>query len=69
MVVSAYDGNMTGNILMILYTLSEIVPKGCHSVAQNAASTVENWSALNKLQLNPDNCKELRIDFKKQKHN
>ena len=50
-------------------TLSEIVPKGCHSVAQNAASTVENWSALNKLQLNLDKCKELRIDFKKQKHN
>ena len=32
-------------------------------------ATVEKWSALNKLQLNPDKCKELRIDFKKQKHN
>lgn len=48
-------------------TLSEVVLKGSHSRTQHAASFVENWSLLNKLQLNPDKCKELRIDFKQQK--
>ena len=43
----------------ILGIIFEIVPEGCHSVAQNAASIVENWSVLNKPQLNPDKCKEL----------
>ena len=48
-------------------TLSEIVPKGSCSRTQHAVSTVENWSSLNRLQLNPEKCKELRIDFKQQK--
>ena len=35
---------------------------------QIAVNTVEQWSSINKLQLNPDKCKELIIDFKKAKH-
>ena len=48
-------------------TISEVVPKGSISRTQQAASSVENWSLRNKLQLNPDKCKELRIDFKQKK--
>ena len=35
---------------------------------QVAVNTVEQWSTINKLQLNADKCKELVIDFKKVKH-
>ena len=35
---------------------------------QIAVNAVEQWSSINKLQLNPDKCKELIIDFKKAKH-
>ena len=33
-----------------------------------AVNAVEQWSTINKLQLNADKCKELVIDFKKVKH-
>ena len=37
------------------------------SLIQSDANTAENWSVDNKLQLNPEKCKELRIDFKRDK--
>ena len=45
-------------------TVSEVVKKGDTSKAQDAVSTVENWSSSNGLHLNADKCKELQIDFK-----
>ena len=33
-----------------------------------AVNAAEQWSIVNKLQLNADKCKELVIDFKKVKH-
>ena len=35
---------------------------------QVAVNAVQQWSTINKLQLNADKCKELVIDFKKVKH-
>ena len=48
-------------------TISEVVPKGSCSYMQHAATSIENWSVDNKLQLNPVKYKELRIDFKREK--
>ena len=45
-------------------TVSEVVKKGDTSKAQDAVSTVENWSSSNGLHLNADKCKELLVDFK-----
>ena len=47
-------------------TLAEVVPRGGQSAMQETAA-VEAWSNTNKLQLNADKCKELRIDFKRSK--
>ena len=44
-------------------TASEIVPKHSVSNAQNVADTVSMWSIENRVQLNPDKCKKLRISF------
>ena len=44
-------------------TASEIVPKHSISKAQNIADSVSMWSIENRMQLNPDKCKELRISF------
>ena len=49
-------------------TLAEVVPRGGQSGMQVAVNAVEQWSTINKLQLNADKCKELVIDFKKVKH-
>ena len=49
-------------------TLAEVVPRGGQSGMQDAVNTVEQWSIVNKLQLNADKCKELVIDFKRVKH-
>jgi len=49
-------------------TLAEVVPRGCQSGMQATVNAVEQWSIVNKLQLNADKCKELVIDFKKVKH-
>ena len=43
--------------------LEEVLVKFKHG----AVTTVEQWSADNKFQLNPDKCKELIIDFKRSK--
>ena len=49
-------------------TLAEVVQRGGQSGMQVAVEAVEQWSTINKLQLNADKCKELVIDFKKVKH-
>lgn len=49
-------------------TFAEIVKKGNCSTIQSAAFVAQDWSCENKLQLNADKCKEMVIDFKKQKH-
>ena len=47
---------------------AEIVKKGGCSIIQSDADLVYNWSRENKLQLTTEKCKEMIIDFKKQKH-
>ena len=47
-------------------TAAEIVAKGQLSSAQAIADKVVGRSNRNRLQLNPDKCKELRISFSKQ---
>ncbi len=49
-------------------SIAEIVQKGNCSTIQSDAELLQNWSRENKLQLNTDKCKEMIIDFKKQKH-
>lgn len=44
-------------------TASEVVKKGHPSGAQNTTNQVIGWSKKNRLILNTDKCKELRIGF------
>ena len=44
-------------------TTSEVVLKGGVSKAQEIADQVTKWSSENRVQLNSDKCKELRISF------
>ena len=44
-------------------TTSEIVHQDAASHAQNMANKVMSWSSENRVQLNTDKCKELRISF------
>lgn len=46
-------------------TTSEVVAKGCESNAQQLAGRVAQWSSDNRVKLNSDKCKELRISFGK----
>ena len=48
-------------------TTSEIVVKGASSNSQLIADTVVQWSFENRLKLNSETCKELRISFAKNK--
>lgn len=41
-------------------TLAEVVPKGNGSAIQSAVTAVEQWSANNNLQLNPNKCREFK---------
>lgn len=50
-------------------TTSEIVPKGNDTRAQIIADQVLQWSTENKVQLNADKCKELRISLAKTTQN
>ena len=43
-------------------TISEIVSKGSASQIQQDVKEIDSWSSTNKLQLNPDECKELVLD-------
>ena len=47
-------------------TASEIVSKGGTSDARNIVDQVVTWSSNNRVQLNQDKCKELRISFANQ---
>ena len=47
-------------------TTSEIVLKDGTSNAQNIANKVMSWSSENRVELNSDKCKQLRISFSKQ---
>ena len=50
-------------------TVSDVVIKGRESNAQQIADNVAKWSSDNRVQLNSDKCKELRISFaKKESH-
>ena len=42
-------------------TTSEVIPKGEISGAQHIADKAAEWSQNNRVQLNPDECKEFRI--------
>ena len=44
-------------------TVSEVVPKGITNEAQSIVNQVIEWSYVNRVQLNPDKCKELQISF------
>ena len=47
-------------------TVSEVVVKGGESHVQAIANRVIEWSHENRVQLNADKCKELRISFVKE---
>ena len=44
-------------------TSSEVVLKSCDSNAQQIADQVAQWSSDNRVKLNNEKCKELRISF------
>ena len=46
-------------------TASEFVPKGNQSCAQEIVDKVAEWSTQNRVKLNNEKCKELRISFVK----
>ena len=46
-------------------TVSEIIPKGQSSTAQEYVDSVADWSTDNRFQLNTDKCKEIHISFSK----
>ena len=48
-------------------TVSEVVPKEQASNVHKIVDRVEDWSRVNKFQLNSDKCEELRISFAKNK--
>ena len=45
-------------------TAAEVVSKSTNSLVQDAVTDVDEWSTANRLTLNDEKCKELRIDFK-----
>ena len=47
-------------------TVSEVVVKGGESHAQAIGNRVIEWSRENRVELNADKCKELRISFAKE---
>ena len=61
--------NNAGNIWKYVddTTTSEIVVKGASSNSQLIADTVVQWSFENRVKLNSEKCKELRISFAKNK--
>ena len=49
-------------------TVTEIVPRCVQGDIQSAVGVVEDWSREQNVQLNAKKCKELIIDFKKNKY-
>ena len=50
-------------------TIAQTIKRGLTSDVQSTVSAVEAWSIENKMELNADKCKEMRIDFKRNAHN
>ena len=50
-------------------TIVQTIPRGLTSDVQSAVSAVEAWSTENRMELNADKCKEMRIDSKRNTHN
>ena len=46
-------------------TISEVITKGEKSNAQAMVDKVIHWSTVNRVKLNSEKCKELRISFSK----
>lgn len=46
-------------------TTHEITPRGQTSSAQKLVEEVTTWTSINKFQLHPTKCKEMRISFSK----
>ena len=44
-------------------TTSEVIKKGQHSKAQGIVNEVVDWSIRNRVKLNTDKCKELRVSI------
>ena len=44
-------------------TTSEVIKKGQYSEAHGIVNEIVNWSIRNRVKLNTDKCKELRISF------
>ena len=49
-------------------TVAEIVPRDARSDAAGAVKFVEGWTKDQHMLLNADKCKEIVIDFKRNKH-
>ena len=46
-------------------TVAEVIPKNCRSAFQTGVNQLEDWTVLNKLQLQIPKCKELLFQFKR----
>ena len=46
-------------------TLAEVIPKSSKSILQNTVDGVHKWTDENVFRLNPAKCKEMQIDFRK----
>ena len=57
-----------GNGMLNLSTIVELIPRGAQGDIQSVVSAVEEWSREQCMQLKADKCKEMIIDFKKNKH-
>ena len=67
--INELEINSAGNIWKYIddTTTSEIVVKGASSSSQLIADTIAQWSFENRVKLNNEKCKELRISFAKNK--
>ena len=45
--------------------IAQTIPRGLTGDVQSAVSAVEAWSIENRMELNAEKCREMRIDFKK----
>ena len=69
MLINYLEINNAGNIWKYVddTTTSEVVVKGTSSNSQLIADTIVQWSFENRVKLNSEKCKELRISFAKNK--
>ena len=50
-------------------TVTESIPPHCNSNLQDLVDYIYNWTIANNMKLNVDKCKEMVIDFSKEKRN